>query len=80
MSDGFTSVYAGMTGAQISALPAARRRRMWESDRQAIADLWFSGDVERADKALETLPYSTIPDWEDVDGMARVFRREVTDD
>jgi hypothetical protein len=51
---------------------------MWEQDRQAIADLWFDGDAEKADVALDAMPYSSIPDWSDVDRAARAFR-EVND-
>ena len=70
MADGFTSAYKGMSGRQVESLPAARRRAMWEQDRQAIADLWFDGDADRADAALDAMPYSTIPNRSDVDPAA----------
>lgn len=78
MTERFVSVYEGMSGRRVDNLPAAHRRAMWEQDRQAIADLWFDGDAEKADVALDAMPYSSIPDWSDVDRAARAFR-EVKD-
>lgn len=69
----FVSAYTGLNGFQVGKLPASERRALWEADRQRIADLWFDGDVDRADAVLDTMPYSTIPDWSDVDRAARAI-------
>ena len=46
---------------------AAERSARWQAGRKGIADLWCGGDLEAADRILEVLPYSSIPDWSDVD-------------
>lgn len=71
----FVSAYTGLTLRDVQKRSPAQRRQLWERDRQAIADLWFEGDVEQADEAMESLPYSAIPTWEDVDRVARAMRR-----
>lgn len=45
---------------------AETRRRLYQQQRQAVADLYFDGDTDKADAVLESLPYSCIPDWHDV--------------
>ena len=70
----FKSAYAGMTGFAIAELSRAERERRWSSDRQSIADIWFGGDAENAQAAFDALPYSRIPDWEDLDEVCRAVR------
>lgn len=45
----------------------------WEKERQQIADDFCGGDVEKADKMLDALPYSALPGWWDVRHVAEVF-------
>lgn len=43
-----------------------KTRQRWEARRKAIADEFFAGDEAYAETVLGALPYSAIPDWDDV--------------
>lgn len=68
----FKSAFDSLTGFGIQQLPPAERRRRWEQDREAVAGLWFGGNLDRADQMLDSLPYSAIPEWGDVDRVMRL--------
>lgn len=51
-------------------------RREWARRRKEVADTWFDGDEDRADEVLDSLPYSTIPEWDDVDRVMRALGGE----
>lgn len=72
------SAFDGLNGWQIGQLSLEERQRRWAQDRKTVAEEWFGGDESRAEVALEALPYSRIPDWCDVDDVARLYREEAT--
>lgn len=43
-----------------------KTRQRWEARRKAIADEFFAGDEAHAETVLDALPYSAVPDWDDV--------------
>lgn len=49
-------------------------RREWTRRRKEVADTWFDGDEDRADEVLGSLPYSTIPGWQDVDHVMQTIK------
>lgn len=52
-----------------------RLRREWGAQRQSIADEFCAGSLDKAEAMLMALPYSSIPDWEDVRTVIEVFDR-----
>lgn len=46
--------------------PEERAQRETE-DRETVIREWFNGDAAAAERAMNALPYSTIPTWEDLD-------------
>lgn len=52
-----------------------QQRRLYQQQRQDVADLYFDGDTDKADAVLESLPYSSIPDWRDVVSVLETLAR-----
>ena len=48
-------------------------KEKWEQSRQETANKWFAGDIVKAEKVLDALPFSTIPEWEDVENLMAVL-------
>lgn len=47
----------------------------WLKGRDAAADRWFDGDAELAEEFTATLPFSSIPDWDDVNAVMEFIER-----
>lgn len=52
---------------------AEQRAEKFSRERQQVADLWFGGNRDQADRVIEALPYSVIPGWFDVDQVMRTI-------
>lgn len=55
---------------------ADRQHRAWAEHRKEVAEKWFGGDEQKALNVLYALPYSTIPEWGDLDLVMSVINED----
>lgn len=48
----------------------------WIDDQTKVANKWFDGDLDRAERVLDVMPYSTIPGWHDVAAVMEAIDSE----
>ena len=59
----------------IRTLTPAEHRAIYEKERQAFADEYTNGDIDKAEAIYNAFPYYNTPDWETVAHAVDLIRR-----